>query len=80
MKCKVAFDQFGNIISAGYVEGPVMEALGLPNPMFGPVAGIGQTIAELDVPEEYAKLPLTELIEKYHIVVQAEQPMLIAKK
>jgi hypothetical protein len=80
MKRHVVFDKHGNIVSAGYLDRPAPEAYDYLTPRFGPVAGDGQTVAELEVPEEYAKLPLTDLVERLQVDVRAERPTLIAKK
>ena len=72
MKYHVVFDRDGNIVSAGYQDRPEPEVYDYLTPRFGPVAEDGQTIAELEIPDEYAKLSLTDFVEQVQVDVKAK--------
>ena len=72
MKCHAVLDEKGQIVAAGYVELPEPEAYDYLSPRCGPMAEDGQTVVELEVPEEYAKLPLTDFIERLQVDAQAK--------
>jgi len=80
MKCHVVYDKNGKIVSLGYEDlPPSPEAYDPQTPRFGPKAEADQTVAELEVPEEYARLSLTDITEQLQVDVQAKRPRLMAK-
>jgi len=80
MKCHVVLDERGEIVSAGYIDQPEFEAHELLTPRAGPVPEPGQTVVELDVPAEHARLPLPDFLERLRVDVQAKLPEVKPKK
>ncbi len=76
MKYKVVYDKQGNIVSAGYIDRPEPEIYDSQTPRFGPVAEEGQTVSEIEVPEEMAKLSLTDFVESLRVDIEAQSPRL----
>ncbi|MEB3177864.1 MAG: hypothetical protein VKL59_02315 [Nostocaceae cyanobacterium] len=80
MKYHLVYDEQGNIISAGYMDMPMPEALDAMAPKFGPMPMEGQYVAEIEVPEEYAKLDMAEMISLLRVSVPTpQQPTLMFK-
>jgi hypothetical protein len=80
MKYHLVYDEQGNIISAGYMDMPMPKALDAMAPKFGPMAMAGQYVAEIEVPEEYAKLDMAEMISLLQVSVPTpQQPTLMLK-
>lgn len=80
MKIHVVFDKQGNIISAGQADRPEPEFYDYLTPRSGPQPDRGQSVAELEVPEEHLRLPLADLVEILQVDVTAKRPVLTAKK
>jgi hypothetical protein len=64
MKLTVAYDEVGQIVTA-VQGGPEVEDR--------PVAGLGTSIGEFEVPEELARRPLEEIVGLSHVDVRANQ-------
>jgi len=80
MKYHLVYDEQGNIISVGHLDMPVPQALDAMAPNFGPMAMAGQSVAEIEVPEEYAKLDMAEMISLLRVSVPtSQQPTLMLK-
>jgi hypothetical protein len=80
MKCQVVFDKHGSIVSVRHLDLPVPEVYDYLAPRFGPIAGEGQTVAELKVPDLFEGLTLTDLVARLNVDVQAKQPSLVARQ
>ena len=76
MKVHVLYDKQGNIVSLG---APLPVSYDFRGPAFGPQAGEGQQIGELEVPEEHARLGIIQLAEKLKVDVQGRSHKLVAK-
>lgn len=78
MKCHVVLDEKGQIVAAGYVEVPEPEALLEPEAEYypilraGPVAEDGQTVVELDVPDEHVRMPVADFVARLQVNAQAK--------
>lgn len=59
MKVKVLSEK-GQILSVGYIDQPHNVEDDVPFD-FGPVGDGGQTVSEVDLPEEYLNQPLTDV-------------------
>jgi hypothetical protein len=63
MKYQVLLDEKGNVISA-FAKGPmVAEGEKQPQVNSGPLLGRNQKLVEHDVPEEYIKKPIAEMLK-----------------
>lgn len=72
MKCSVVFDKDGKIVSMGYSEPLELEAEDGLIARGGPVVEAGQTVVELYMPDEYARMPLADLFERVQVDAQAK--------
>ena len=79
---QVLYDRQGKILSATFVTRPGSSAGKYPVPQTGvmPNKSAGEQVAELEVPEELAKLQLHELAEQLHVDVSSKHPELVSKK
>ncbi len=59
MKIKVVTEK-GQIVSLGYMEQPYNVEDGVAF-SYGPIADSGQTICDVDLPDEYVDRPLTDI-------------------
>lgn len=59
MKVHVLYDAKGRIVSAGFIDLPYGIEDDVPF-SFGPVAEDREATAELDIPDEYVRRPLTD--------------------
>lgn len=65
MKCHVIYDNSGKILSVGLIDWPELErAEERLTRRMGPVVEAGQTVVELHVPDEYARMPAADLTER----------------
>ena len=71
MKCQVTLDKEGKIVSVGYPEPE--ENKETPTLRSGPVVEEEQTLVELDVPEEYTKMPTADFIQRLQIDIRKKK-------
>jgi len=72
MKSYAVLDKEGKIVAAGYMDWSEPEVEDAPFARAGPVAEAGQTVVELDVPDEYAKLLPADFIGRLQVDAQAK--------
>jgi hypothetical protein len=78
MRCHVVLDKKGQVVAVGYVEVPEPEALLEPEaeyrpiPTSGPEAEEGQTVVEVDVPGELARMPVADFVARLQVDAQAQ--------
>lgn len=75
MRIHVAYDKNGEIIGGG----TAMPETSGRGPRSGTEAREGQKTAEFDVPAEYARLPLHDLIQRLRVDVAAKEHKLVTK-
>ena len=73
MRVHVVYDGQGNIVSI--TESPIA---GAGQNSSQPLAGEGQTVAELDVPAEQSHLSLHGIAQRLRIDIQAARPTFVA--
>ena len=72
MDCQVVLDRKGNVIAAIYKSTSAPEIYDSKTPRVGPVVEDGQTVVEIGISEEQAKLPLEEFVGHLQIEAQAK--------
>jgi hypothetical protein len=73
MKCQVILDKKGKIVTFGYMDQPELEENEeAPTLRSGPVAEKNQTLVELDMPEEYIRMPTADFIQRLQIDIRAK--------
>ena len=71
MKCQVIVDDRGKIVAVGYGDPPELETEEALTIKSGPVVGENQTLVELDMPEEYIRMPTADFIQRLQIDIKA---------
>lgn len=71
MKCQVIVDEKGKIVAVGYGEPPELETEEALTIKSGPVVEENQRLVELDMPEEYVRMPTADLIQRLQIDIKA---------
>ena len=77
MRLHVVYDAKGSIAALGHIN-PDADAFDAPRS--GPRAGDGQSVAEVELPDEYKGLTLAEVHDRFRVDVKAHHPRLVTSE
>jgi hypothetical protein len=76
----VVYDKQGNIVSAGRAERRGLETYDYLAPQYGPGVMDGQSVAEVQVPDDYAETSLLDIQERMRVQAKGGAALLVARE